>query len=88
LDEPTQPGVVMGTVGYMSPKQVRGEGVDHRTDFFAFGAILYEMVSHKRAFRGANAVETMGAILKDEPPPIAEVVPAIPAALLWHCVPL
>jgi Tol biopolymer transport system component len=89
LDEPTEPGVVMGTVGYMSPEQVRGEVVDHRTDIFAFGVILYEMLSHKRAFQGANAVETMGAILKDEPPSITDIVPAIPAGLqriLQHCL--
>src|SRR6266705_2492396 len=81
LDEQTEPGVVMGTVGYMSPEQVRGEAADHRADIFAFGVILYEMLTRKRAFQGASAVETMGAILKDDPPPIAEIIPTIPPAL-------
>src|SRR5215813_7012045 len=70
-DAPTQkrlthPGALMGTVGYMSPEQVRGEETDHRSDIFAFGLILYEMLSGQRAFRGASAVEVMNAILKEE----------------------
>src|SRR6266480_3417602 len=64
----TDPGTVIGTVGYMSPEQVRGQVVDHRSDIFAFGAILYEMLSGKRAFHGDSAVETMSAILKEDPP--------------------
>src|SRR6266542_4188225 len=64
----TDPGTVMGTVGYMSPEQVRGHAVDHRSDIFAFGAILYEMLSGKRAFHGDSAAETMSAILKEDPP--------------------
>src|SRR5262245_17677114 len=76
-DAPTQkrltdPGVVMGTVGYMSPEQVRGHETDHRTDIFAFGVILYEMLSGERAFRGASAIEVMNAILKEEPPELGE----------------
>jgi len=63
---PTTPGTVMGTVGYMSPEQVRGETVDHRSDIFSFGAVLYEMASGKRAFRGESSVETMNAILKED----------------------
>ena len=58
----TEPGVVMGTVGYMSPEQVKGQSADHRSDIFSFGAILYEMLSGRRAFRGDSAVETMSAI--------------------------
>ncbi len=81
LDEQTEPGVVLGTVGYMSPEQVRGEAADHRADLFTFGAILYEMLSGKRAFQAATAVEAMGAILKDDPSPVAETVPAIPPGL-------
>src|SRR5262247_1258293 len=63
----TEPGVVMGTVGYMSPEQVRGQDTDHRSDIFAFGVILYEMVTGRRAFRGDSAIEVMNAILKEDP---------------------
>ena len=77
----TEPGVVMGTVGYMSPEQVRGEPADHRSDIFAFGTVLHEMLTGARAFRGASAIETMNAILKEEPPEAsrsrAEVTPAL-----------
>ena len=65
---PTAPGTVLGTVGYMSPEQVRGQPLDHRSDIFSFGAILYEMVSGKRAFQGDSSVETMNAILKEDVP--------------------
>ena len=68
---PTTPGTVMGTVGYMSPEQVRGEAVDHRSDLFSFGAVFYEMVSGKRAFRGDSSVETMNAILKEDVPDLS-----------------
>jgi len=81
LAEQTEPRVVMGTVGYMAPEQVRGETADHRADIFAFGAILCEMLTGKRAFQGASAVETMGAILKDDPPPVGDIVPAVPPGL-------
>jgi eukaryotic-like serine/threonine-protein kinase len=64
----TMPGMVLGTAGYMSPEQVRGKEVDARTDIFALGAILYEMLSGRRAFKGDSSVETMNAILKDDPP--------------------
>jgi Tol biopolymer transport system component len=64
----TTPGMVLGTAGYMSPEQVRGKEVDTRTDIFAFGAILYEILSGRRAFKGESSVETMNAILKDDPP--------------------
>jgi TolB-like protein len=64
----TEPGVVMGTVGYMSPEQVRGGATDQRSDLFSFGAVLYEMLTGNRAFAGDTAVETMNAILKSDPP--------------------
>jgi Tol biopolymer transport system component len=64
----TLPGVVMGTIGYMSPEQVRGEPSDARSDIFSFGAVLYEMLTGKRAFKCETAAETMTAILREEPP--------------------
>jgi Tol biopolymer transport system component len=68
----TQAGIVLGTIGYMSPEQVRGEAADHRSDIFSFGATLYEMVSGTRAFKGDSSVETMNAILKEDPPELSE----------------
>ena len=67
----TEAGAVLGTVGYMSPEQVRGRAVDARSDIFSFGAILYEMMTGQRAFHGDSAVETMSAILKEDPPEIS-----------------
>jgi Tol biopolymer transport system component len=67
----TTPGLVLGTAGYMSPEQVRGKEVDARTDIFSFGALLYEMLSGQRAFRGESSVETMNAILKEDPQELA-----------------
>jgi Tol biopolymer transport system component len=64
----TLPGMVMGTVGYMSPEQVRGEPIDPRSDIFSFGAVLYEMLTGKRAFKRETSAETMTAILREEPP--------------------
>ena len=72
----TDLGMVIGTAGYMSPEQVRGQAVDHRTDIFAFGAILYEMLAGKRAFHRSTSAETMTAILNDEPPSISQIVQA------------
>jgi serine/threonine protein kinase len=77
----TDPGVVMGTAGYMSPEQVRGKTVDHRADIFAFGAILYEMLTGTRAFHRSTSAETMTAILNDDPPSISQLVQAIPPGL-------
>jgi serine/threonine protein kinase len=68
----TDPGTVMGTVGYMSPEQVRGHEADHRLDIFSFGSILYEMLAGQRAFRRDTMAETMTAILKEEPPELSE----------------
>ncbi len=77
----TEPGMVLGTVGYMAPEQVRGETVDHRADIFAFGAIFYEMLTGSRAFKRDSSIETLSAILKEEPPELTEVLPNIPATL-------
>lgn len=85
----TDPGKVMGTVGYMSPEQVKGRAVDHRSDIFSFGAILYEMLSGRRAFHGESAAETMSAILKEDPPELSETNQRISPALervVNHCL--
>jgi len=71
VEQHTRPGTVMGTAGYMSPEQVRGESVDHRSDIFSFGAVLYEMLTGRRAFERATAADSMSAILKEDPPEIA-----------------
>jgi len=89
LTDGTEPGVVMGTVGYMSPEQVRGKTSDHRADIFAFGAILYEMLAGKRAFQKPTSTETMTAILNEDPPGISQIVPSIPPALprvVYRCL--
>ncbi|PWB70345.1 MAG: hypothetical protein C3F15_13940, partial [Holophagae bacterium] len=81
LIQSTEYGVVVGTVGYMSPEQVRGLPCDHRADIFALGCVLYEMVSGRRAFTGPTPADTMSAILSKEPQPLAEAGGEIPAAL-------
>jgi Tol biopolymer transport system component len=78
----TMAGVVVGTVGYMSPEQVRGMAADHRADIFAFGAVLYEMLSGQRAFHGDTAMDAMTAIVKDHPPDLPVVERRIPPALV------
>src|SRR6266567_1178129 len=85
----TDPGKVMGTVGYMSPEQVKGRPVDHRADIFSFGAILYEMLSGRRAFHGESGVETMSAILREDPPELSSTNQNISPALerlVNHCL--
>jgi serine/threonine protein kinase len=77
----TEPGLVMGTVGYMAPEQVRGKPADHRADIFAFGAILYEMLAGKRAFEKPTSAETMTAILNEDPPAISQIAATTPPGL-------
>jgi pimeloyl-ACP methyl ester carboxylesterase len=80
-DVETEAGMLLGTVGYMAPEQLRGESVDARTDLFALGAVLHELLSGERAFAGANSVETMYRILTDVAAPLDELVPTVPAAV-------
>jgi serine/threonine protein kinase len=81
VEQLTDTGVVLGTVVYMSPEQVSGRKVDHRSDIFAFGAVLYEMLYGKRPFRGETQIEIMHAILKADPPELSENPGAIPLPL-------
>jgi eukaryotic-like serine/threonine-protein kinase len=80
-DVNTQAGMMLGTMGYMAPEQVRGQAVDHRADIFAFGVILYEMLSGRRAFQGETSADTISAILKEDPPDLPAVERHIPPAL-------
>ena len=73
----TEPGVVMGTAGYISPEQIRGQPADARSDLFAFGAVLYEMLTGERAFRGATTGESLAAILRDQPPDVSAKAPGV-----------
>jgi Tol biopolymer transport system component len=85
----TEPGVVLGTLGYMSPEQVKGKPADARSDIFSFGAILYEMLSGQRAFHGDSAAETMSAILREEPPDLSVTNQNISPGLeriVRHCI--
>ncbi|MBZ5589666.1 MAG: serine/threonine protein kinase, partial [Acidobacteriia bacterium] len=79
--EATEVGTTLGTVGYMSPEQVRGQAVDHRTDIFAFGCVLYEMLSGRRAFTGETAADIMTAILTKDPAPLVVTGSEVPAVL-------
>ena len=72
---------ILGTLGYMSPEQVKGLPADHRSDIFAFGAVLYEMLARKRAFRGDSRAETMAAILNEDPPELAAEAPPLASAI-------
>jgi Tol biopolymer transport system component len=85
----TEPGVVLGTMGYMSPEQVRGKPADKRSDLFSFGTILYEMLSGQRAFRGDTAADTITAILTKEPPDLSQTNKDVPPGLdriVRHCL--
>jgi WD40 repeat protein len=77
----TETGAILGTAGYMSPEQVRGQAADHRSDLFALGAILYELLAGKRAFQGASYVETLNAILNEEPAPLSDYRRDLPPGL-------
>ena len=81
LTQGTDPGMVVGTAGYMSPEQVRGKTADHRSDIFAFGTILYETVTGKQTFRKPTSAETMSAILNEEPEAISQLTPSVPPGL-------
>ena len=85
----TNPGVVLGTVGYMAPEQVRGQPIDARTDLFALGAVLYEMLTGHRAFRAGTAADTMSAIVRDDPPDMtttrADLSPGL-ERIVRHCL--
>jgi eukaryotic-like serine/threonine-protein kinase len=80
-DEITVPGVILGTIGYMSPEQARGEKVDHRSDIFTLGMVLYEMLAGRRAFEGASPADTISAILKEHPPELGQIVRDLPPAV-------
>lgn len=85
----TKSGAVVGTVAYMSPEQLRGKPIDHRSDIFSFGSILYEMLSGRRAFQGETEVDTMTAVLREEPPSANLDQAAVPAGyqdILKHCL--
>ncbi|HEX7280890.1 MAG TPA: serine/threonine-protein kinase, partial [Vicinamibacterales bacterium] len=74
-------GTLLGTMPYMSPEQIEGRDVDARSDIFSFGAVIYELITGERAFKGDTAASVIGAIMKDQPPPITSRQPLTPAAL-------
>src|SRR5512143_3903071 len=85
----TETGAILGTVGYMSPEQVRGEATDHRSDLFALGSILYELLTGRRPFHGPTYVDTLHAILNEEPAPLSAQRPEAPlqlARILRRCL--
>ena len=89
LASQTEPGVMLGTVGYMSPEQVKGQNADQRSDLFSLGAILYEILSGNRAFHGETSVETMSAILREDPPDLTatnQIVPPVLERIVRHCL--
>jgi serine/threonine protein kinase len=85
----TETGVVVGTVGYIAPEQVRGEIADERADIFSFGCVLYEMATGSRAFEGESHMDKLASILRDDPPPVSTLDPSLPAELdriIGHCL--
>ena len=85
ISHATESGIVMGTVPYMSPEQVRGERADARSDIFSFGCVLYEMLAGKRPFSGSTAAETTAAILRDDPPKLTSI-PSELDRIVRHCL--
>jgi len=81
-EEKTKEGAVMGTIGYMSPEQAQGKPVDHRTDLFAFGCLLYEAATGRRPFTGESSVDVLHAIVRQTPEPVEQLAPTIPRALV------
>jgi len=79
--EITKAGVAVGSAGYMSPEQICGDPVDHRTDIFSFGLLAYELLTGRKAFRGENLFKLLETVVKEEPPPLEEVAPAVPPML-------
>jgi eukaryotic-like serine/threonine-protein kinase len=79
----TDPGVILGTVSYMSPEQARGREVDLRSDQFSFGAVLYEMATGRVAFKRESGAETLTAIIREDPVPVRDLAPASPVPLRW-----
>ena len=77
--------MVLGTIGYMAPEQVRGQPADHRSDIFAFGVVLYEMLAGRRAFQRDTTIDTMTAILKEDPPDLPAARPEYSAGAGAHC---
>ena len=77
----TAQGTILGTLQYMAPEQIEGEAADARTDIFAFGAVLYEMLTGRKAFEGKSQASLLGAILKDQPPAVSQIQPIAPLAL-------
>lgn len=82
----TAEGTILGTIGYMSPEQVRGENADQRSDIFSLGAIFYEMLSGRRAFHRKTAIDTMSAILHNDPPKLPAGIPAPIARIVRRCL--
>ena len=79
----TDAGTILGTTGYMSPEQARGIEIDFRSDQFSLGTILYELLTGRRAFQGSSGIETLAAIIKENPPPVSTSNPEVPAPLRW-----